>query len=247
MIRAITFDLWDTIVVDDSDEIARSKKGLDPKPLARLKAISSEVRQHHKGISEEQVILAFNEANRRFNDQWKNKHVTPTLSERLGYVYEELGIAPTPGLAKVVQVIGNMEVEIMPILAPGIEPALKELSKTYRLGIISDAIHTPGSGLRQILKNYKLEHYFSTFIFSDEAGASKPDKKVFELAQKKLGVEFSAIAHIGDRESNDVLGPNKVGMKSILYTGVIDRGAQNTQASALCTHHDQLANIARSL
>mgnify|MGYP001603182498 CR=1 FL=1 len=247
MIRAMTFDLWDTIVIDDSDEEIRKKRGLLSKAMARLKLLSIEIRQHHKNISEEKIAQAFSAANEKFNHHWKNKHFTPTLSERLGYAYEELGIKPTPGFDKIVHEIGFMEVDIMPLLAPGINDALKELSKTLKLAIISDAIHTPGTGLRQILKNYDLEHYFSVFIFSDEAGASKPDKKVFELAQKGLGVKYEEIAHIGDRESNDVTGPNNLSMKSILYTGVIDRGSKNSKASVICTNHNELAKLARDL
>lgn len=247
MIRAMTFDLWDTIVIDDSDEEIRKKRGLLAKPLARLKLLSIEIRQHHKNITEANIEQAFAKANEKFNHLWKNEHVTPTVSERLGYAYEHLGIKPTPGFDKIVHEVGFMEVEIMPLLAPGIEAALTELAKTVKLAIISDAIHTPGSGLRQILKNYNLEKYFSVFVFSDEVGASKPDKKVFELAQKGLGVKFAEIAHIGDRESNDVVGPNNMGMKSILYTGIIDRGSKDSKASAICHHHSELVKIARSL
>ncbi len=247
MIRAMTFDLWDTIVVDDSDEDIRKQKGLPTKPQARLNLLIAEIRQHHKNISEEKISQAFAAANEKFNHLWKNEHVTPTLSERLNFAYEDLGLKPTPGFEKIVREIGAMEVDIMPKLAPGIEGALKELSKTIRLAIISDAIHTPGTGLRQILKNYDLEHYFSVFVFSDEAGASKPDKKVFEIAQKGLRVDYKEIAHIGDRESNDVVGPNKMGMKSILYTGIIDRGSKSSKASVICSDHLNLAKIVSQL
>ncbi|MDZ4662594.1 MAG: HAD family hydrolase [Pseudomonadota bacterium] len=247
MIRAITFDLWDTIVIDDSDEEVRKKMGLPSKPLARLKLLSTEIKQHHKNISEEKIAEAFALANEKFNHHWKNEHFTPTVSERLGYAYESLGIKSTPGFENTVHEIELMEVEIMPLLAPGIEDALKKLSKTMDLAIISDAIHTPGTGLRQILKKYNLQEYFSVFVFSDEAGVSKPSRKVFELAQKDLGFNYGEIAHIGDRESNDVTGPNNMGMKSILYTGIIDRASKNTKASAICQHHSDLVKIVRNL
>ena len=51
MIRAITFDLWDTIVIDDSDEPKRAAQGLSSKPVARETLFIEEVRAHHFDIS----------------------------------------------------------------------------------------------------------------------------------------------------------------------------------------------------
>lgn len=247
MIKAMTFDLWDTIVVDDSDEIERKKKGLRTKAEERLNLLTQEIQKHHSKISSERVAAAFKTANDKFNVEWKQKHNTPTVAERLGYAFDDLKIKTTPGFDKLVHSVEYMEVEIAPVLADGIVEALAQLSKFCKLAIISDAIHTPGTGLRDILKKYQLFNHFQVFVFSDEAKASKPDAKVFQIAQKGLGVEFGEIAHIGDRESNDVEGPNKMGMKSILYTGAVDRGSQNSKASAICKHHKDLVNIVKGL
>ena len=140
----------------------------------------------------------------------------------------------------------RMEILTPPELAPGIADALKELSQTCMLGIISDTIVTPGWGLRQILMDYGLAQYFRVFIYSDEVGAAKPQRRVFDEAAKRFNVPLEAMAHIGDREANDIAGPNPIGVKSILYTGVIDRDSANTKASAVCTHHNELPSIIAS-
>jgi FMN phosphatase YigB (HAD superfamily) len=51
----------------------------------------------------------------------------------------------------------------------------------------------------------------------------------------------------GDRESNDVEGPISMGMRSILFTGIIDRGSENTRAHAVCQDYDQLPGLIRRL
>lgn len=247
MIKALTFDLWDTIVVDDSDEIERKKKGLRSKSEERLHLLTEEIQKHHANIAKDKIASVFKVANDKFNVSWKQKHVTPTVAERLGYAFEELKLKPTPGFDKLVHAVEYMEVDIMPVLAEGISEALAELTKFCKLAIISDAIHTPGKGLREILKKYSLFSHFQVFVFSDEAKAAKPDPKVFQIAQKGLGVNFSEIAHIGDRESNDVDGPAKMGMKSILYTGAVDRGSAHSKASAICKTHKDLVNIVKGL
>jgi len=152
-----------------------------------------------------------------------------------------------PAFDEVVRKIEDMEVEISPDFAPGIHRVLADLAREYKLGIISDAIHTPGRGLRQIMEREGILQYFSHWVFSDEAGASKPAPAVFEQASAGLGAPLTQIVHIGDRESNDVSGPLTMGMQAILYTGVIDRGSQNSLASAICRDYAGLPDIISGL
>jgi putative hydrolase of the HAD superfamily len=139
-----------------------------------------------------------------------------------------------------------MEVDLPPRLAPGAREVLEALHGSYRLGIVSDAIVTPGAQLREILAGYDLLRFFDVTVFSDEAGASKPDPRVFHVAAAGLGVDVTEIAHIGDRDANDIAGPHAAGAKGVLYTGVVDRGASPT-ADAVCTHHDDLPAILAAL
>ncbi len=44
-IRAITFDLWDTVFVDDSDEPKRADEGLAPKPIERRNLVEKFLKQ----------------------------------------------------------------------------------------------------------------------------------------------------------------------------------------------------------
>ncbi len=243
MIKAVTFDFWDTLVADDSDEKRRAALGLPTKPQARLQLLVDEITQAHPAITPEQIADAFKQANAAFNDAWKKQHHTPSVRQRLQSVYDALDIKFTPNIAEVVRKIEEMEVMIPPNFVQGINETLEQLSQKYALGIISDTIHTTGRGLRMIMKRQGILKYFRVFIFSDEAGASKPARAVFERAQKELGVPFGEIVHVGDRESNDVDGPLAMGMKSILFTGVLDRGSANTRASAVCPEFSKLPQI----
>jgi len=243
MIRAVTFDLWDTIVADDSDEPRRAARGLASKVATRRQLFISEVRNHHQDIGEERASEGWDAANEWFRHCWKVEHHTPGLDERVRKGFEALGIEPTPGFSDLVQALAQMEVEIPPDAAPGIEACLRNLHGRYKLGIVSDAIVTPGSGLREILAKHGVADVFEIFVFSDEAGASKPDRKVFDVAAAGFGCEVHEILHIGDREYNDIGGPLGCGAKAVLYTGVIDRGATESRAHAVCSHHDDLPGI----
>ena len=86
----------------------------------------------------------------------------------------------------------------------------------YKLGIISGAIVTVG--LRRFLETTDSSTSSAT-LCSDEAGASKPAARVFELAQSGCWATslptWVIVANIA--------GPNAYGSHSVLYTGVVDR------------------------
>lgn len=242
-LQAITFDFWDTIVQDNSDEPKRAAKGLASKADTRQSLFVEEVSKHHPELSKEAIQTAYESANNWFLTEWKEHHRTPTVSARLGHALDQLSLPKTPGFAQVVEAFETMEIETPPAFAPGIQDTLRTLSKTYKLGIISDTIVTPGRGLQQILQNAGLLDSFCAFVFSDEIGAAKPNPIMFQEASKQFGVPLEAMAHIGDRESNDVVGPQDAGAKGIYYTGVVNRGPATRTPDLTYDDHSQLAAL----
>ncbi|MFA6032958.1 MAG: HAD family hydrolase [Myxococcota bacterium] len=233
-IQAVTFDLWDTVFIDDSDEPKRKAKGLQPKAAARRAAVHRFL-ERHAPISAERVALAYDTTDAAFRLAWHDQHVTWTVRQRLGIVLSGLGRElPDDELDELVRIHETMELGTKPDLVPGIGKALAELAGRYALGVISDAIFTPGWALREILDGYGLLGCFSGFVFSDEVAASKPAPKTFHEAARVLGVAVDGIVHVGDREHNDVAGPHAVGARAVLITAAIDRGSANTKADAIC-------------
>ncbi len=247
MLRAVTFDFWDTLVADDSDEPRRAALGLPTKPQARLQLLVDEIVRYHPTMQPERIAQAFGEANERFRHAWKSEHRTPGVPSRLQEVYTSLQIPVTPGFDEVVRKVEEMEVMIPPTFVSGVHDVLAQLARDYALGIVSDTIHTSGRGIRTLLDRQGILSYFRCLIFSDEAGASKPNPIVFERAAAELGVALPQIVHVGDRESNDVVGPLGVGMKSILFTGVVNRDSGHTRANAICQEFVQLPDVIRTL
>jgi putative hydrolase of the HAD superfamily len=242
MIKGVTFDFWDTIVSDESDEPKRAAAGLPSKKVARVQTFVDEVRAHHPGISVPRAQEAVATANARFRHHWKLEHHTPCVADRLAVGFEALGIDRTPGFDGLVAAWETMEVEIPPNLVPGIGDCLEELGKTMKIGIISDAIVTPGTGLREILEAYGIFQHFDHFVFSDEAGAAKPAARVFDLACDGLGVAPEELLHIGDREANDINGPLAYGAHCVLYIGAIDRRGPGdaSRANAVVSHMEAM-------
>lgn len=239
-IRAITFDLWDTVFVDDSDEPKRKQQGLATKAVERRDLVHGFLAKHAP-IDRDLVGRAYDVADAAFREVWHNQHVTWPVETRLRVLLNGLKRdLPEAEFRELVDLHETMELRIRPDLVPGIGDALEQLSRKYTLIVISDAIFSPGRVLRQLLDGYGLLGYFSGFVFSDEIGCSKPHRRMFDKAAALAGCEVGEIVHIGDREHNDIAGPKDLGAHAVLLTAAIDRGSANTRADAVCKHADQL-------
>jgi len=245
-IKAVTFDLWDTIVHDDSDEPKRAARGLRSKRDERRHLLWSAL-SAIEPIDREHVTLAYDTADAGFNLVWKELHINWTVAQRLRVVLNGLGRSLPPyAFDRLVEDTGRMEVEIPPDPIDGVAEALAELSRRYKLAVVSDAIVTPGVGLKAILEGHGLARYFSAFAFSDEVGHSKPHRSMFDRACAELGVAVDEIVHIGDRNHNDVKGPHALGAKAVLFTAARNDDKNKTTADAICeSHHDLPAIIDR--
>ena len=81
-IKGITFDLWDTIVHDDSDEPKRKALGLRSKKAERRHLLWQALNAVAP-IDPAVVTLAYDVADAAFNKTWHDCHVTWTIGERL--------------------------------------------------------------------------------------------------------------------------------------------------------------------
>ncbi len=248
-VLGITFDLWDTLIVDDSDEPKRAAQGLAPKPVERRELVQRFLERHGGECRRELVDVAYDTVDAAFHRVWYEQNVTWTVRERLSVLLAGLGAGQVPEaeLQELIRQHEEMELRVRPDLAAGVVPMLEALHGRYRLAVISDAIFSPGRALRALLDGYGILRFFDALVFSDEVGRAKPAPIAFESAAQQLGVALGQMAHVGDREAKDVAGPQAVGATSILCTVVKDRGSDGTQADAICQNFDELPLIVELL
>lgn len=100
-------------------------------------------------------------------------------------------------------------------LAPGVRPALEALrSRGVRTGIVSNFDHR----LPTILQDLGILHYFDCVTLPAEAGAAKPDRRIFDLALAtlaRLGELSGPAVYVGDRAVEDVAGARGAGLLPI--------------------------------
>ncbi|NCF89706.1 MAG: HAD-IA family hydrolase [Verrucomicrobiaceae bacterium] len=245
-IRGITFDLWDTLVHDDSDERHRAAKGLRSKRDERRHLVW-EALNADAPIELEAVILAYDAVDAAFNKVWKEHHITWPIAERLELIVRGLNRPQPKAWDALVHATSIMEVEMPPDIIEDCLKTLQILPKDYQLAIVSDAIVTPGMELRRLLGNHQIVDYFSAFAFSDEIGHSKPHPDMFTTVLREMKLSPGEVVHIGDRDHNDIKGAQAMGMKAILFTATRDVDATTTSADATCNSYPDLLDTIHNL
>jgi putative hydrolase of the HAD superfamily len=246
-VRVVSFDLWDTVFVDDSDEPKRRQQGLPPKPVERRELVHRFL-SRHAPVERALVDCAYDTADAAFRRVWHYQHFTWSVEARLRVLLAGLKRElPEEDLRELVRLHEDMELHVRPDLVPGVAEALSTLGRQFTLAVVSDAIFTPGRALRELLAGYGIRDCFSAFVFSDEVGCAKPAPGMFRRAAELTGCPLDEFVHVGDREHNDVAGAKEAGCRAVLFTGVVDRDSANTRADAVCRDFGQLPTIIDSL
>jgi putative hydrolase of the HAD superfamily len=113
---------------------------------------------------------------------------------------------------------------------PTVKPALDQLQKKYRLGIVSnaqEAFTMPELGL------YDLTRYFETIVLSSQAGVKKPSTRIFTRALSNLNVKPSEAVMVGNDLNADMMGASRLGMKTIFVSHKPERPARGVTPDAV--------------
>ena len=247
MVKALSFDLWDTVIHDDSDEPKREKMGL-PSKAAQRRILAHAALAQHGAIDKHVVDVAFDTTDAAFRQVWYGLSVTWSVRERVGVLLKGLKRdLPKAELDEFIDALERMELEVQPDPVPGALAALKALKGKYKIAVISDAIYTPGRNLRKLLELWGVKDCFDHFVFSDEVGCSKPDPRCFTEAAKGLGVAVTDLVHLGDRVEKDVDGAVAVGARAVLIPITRKPTASPDKAAAVCDDYAKLPEILAKL
>ena len=95
---------------------------------------------------------------------------------------------------------------------PEVPEALAGLrARGLRLAVLSNWDHR----LPILLDRLGLADYFEVVVYSQEAGAEKPEAMIFECLLARLRLPAAAVLHIGDRLREDVEGARAIGMRAL--------------------------------
>lgn len=90
-------------------------------------------------------------------------------------------------------------------------PALLELKKNHKLGIIANQ----PAGAADRLRRYGLLGCFDAVFGSDDVGLKKPDVEFYKYAIKSVGCSADRAVMVGDRPDNDIEPATEAGMHTV--------------------------------
>lgn len=96
------------------------------------------------------------------------------------------------------------------LVHPEAPDVLKDLSRTYKLGIASNYYHA--AHLHEILKGVGIHGHFHAIVSSAEVGYCKPDPAMFHEVLRRLDVRPEDALMVGDTCEHDVEAPQRIGM-----------------------------------
>ena len=129
-------------------------------------------------------------------------------------------------------------VELSPkqtILFPNTIETLEELKQSgYVMHIITN-------GFKEVqftkLENCKLRSYFDIIVCSEEIGINKPAPEIFHFSMNKANTSSQNAAMIGDDYEVDILGAERVGMRTFHFNPQIDESK--------IKHVNQITNLSQ--
>lgn len=237
MIKAVTLDCWNTLIVDDDQRAEKMK--------AYFRAIFEE---NKISLSDEDINTILSDELVLFENYVVCHRKTPNARDRAETVFRLAGIElPEERLLRVAYDCDHMALEGRPPLVPGVTETLESLAESHVLGVICNTGFHGASTLREILSGHGLPPFFRHLTFSDEAGVAKPHERIFQLTLEKLGARPDETVHVGDSEPADIAGAKLAGLRTVLFTGVNGRYAEENTAHAVIDSFADLTGVLKSL
>ena len=94
---------------------------------------------------------------------------------------------------------------------------LTELKSKFKLAVICNATTASLEKVKEIMQEAGILDFFNAVVVSTDVGYRKPDEHIFQITLEKLGVEPQEAIMMGNRISTDILGGNRMGMKTVLF------------------------------
>ncbi|MEO0078321.1 MAG: HAD family hydrolase [candidate division WOR-3 bacterium] len=229
MLRAVLFDLDDTLMPDeaaaDAALVATGKLAAEwhrilPVELKdAVRCIARRIWRGHPIVAAyhgSYDISSWEALSARFEDSdeetrqlraWAPAYRQEVWSSALA----EFGIAD-PLLADLLAVTYAAERRARYQPYPDALPLLDQLSREFRLGLVTNG---PTDLQQDKLKCSGLEDRFSAVVISRAVGTRKPDPRIFHLALDQLNVLPAEAVYVGDSLSKDVAGAKAAGMKAV--------------------------------
>lgn len=220
MVRALTFDLWHTLL-HLAPEAEERYLHLHPEVVARVVAGWPRA----PGPAPEFPLEGPELARQAFSLALAREKLGEGTA--LSLMAEDLarlsGRRSRP--EQLIRALDRLVAELPFEETPGARRVLAHVTaQGYRVGVVSNLVGESGTAMRRVLSKLEMAPFIQGWALSEELKAAKPNPAIFEVVLSELGVKASDTVHIGDSPA-DIEGARNAGLRgSVLYLGGKDYG-----------------------
>ncbi len=103
-------------------------------------------------------------------------------------------------------------------------PTLKALGEHFKIGSI-----TNGNAQLDVIG---VREHFDFVVTAEEAGAAKPNKKIFDFAREQIDLASHELLYVGDHPTNDVIGSKNSGWQALWFNPDAKQWSEEIQPNA---------------
>ena len=124
----------------------------------------------------------------------------------------------------------------------GCTELLAVLAELHKVGVITNGPIRPQAIKFRALG--MMEHFHADlFVTSEHAGCFKPDERIFRYALERAGVEPHEAVHVGDSLEADVAGALGAGMRAVWFNAKHEAPVEGIVPDATVTSYAELAAV----
>lgn len=205
-IEVVLFDLDDTLVAFDLVTESTWRQVCAEYAAENDKASAAEV---YDAVTKESRWFWSDEERHRVG----RNDIVSARRTVVGSAFDKLGL-PAEDALRVADRYSSLRLEKMYLL-PGAKETLSILAgRNLPLGMITNGDSETQRGK---IGRFGLGDFFNVILIEGEVGIGKPDRRIFDLAVSKFGVDPGSMVMVGDNLKWDVAGPQAAGMHGIWF------------------------------
>jgi len=209
MLRAVSFDYWDTLYEGAS---------LPERASLRQAALRRMFVDIGYPLSDDEFITLYRASGAEAERWWREEQRGYTAAERIHWMLGRLAIerpSDCEHVTRACQAVDDALLHYPPALLPGAADTLQELVGRYQLAITSDTGFASSRAQDRLLEHDGIQSLFAVRTYSMDVGHAKPRPEPFLATINALGLRPEEIIHVGDNERTDVRGALAMGMRAI--------------------------------
>jgi FMN phosphatase YigB (HAD superfamily) len=211
-IRAVLFDLFDTLVTFDRARLPRLV--VNGREVRSTAGHLHEVLRRQAGdvtleACYDALVWSWQEAERLRSID----HREVAAMERFGFWLSRLAVDASrcpAGFVETLLETHRRELSKAAEFPAHHGPLLERLARRFDLAVVSNFDYSPTA--LGILDDAGVTHLFRTIVVSDRVGWRKPRREIFAVALDALGIAPREALFVGDRADIDVAGAHAIGM-----------------------------------